>query len=316
MRKPLWLVLLIVTLLVASCGPAVQPSGNPQTKSGEVFVIALPRIVVDVDQQGNLSIGSLALADLATLLGQNPAAFKIDKSYVDRVLAAGIQNVELRQTGDRLAPFVNAKPLPYIAWTDESLQQAADLAGIFNVSGTNLLRQGLPILRRLGLDVAVRFPRGSSAEIPLADLTTTSSGSATNEPASVVAHFEIKYDNQGIPAILGISAADLAALGLSLPLGLEPSLIQKLQAQNIQNIELNVKSSGLTIYANGNPLPGLAWDPATLANAVDLYSGMEQTSPYPQLLKMAMPIISNPDVAILVHFPLAAGAQPIPAKMH
>jgi len=76
------------------------------------------------------------------------------------------------------------------------------------------------------------------------------------------------------------------------------------------------KTDGLFVYVNGNPLPNLVWDNNLLSSAADLYAQMNPASPYIELAKVLLPSIDNADIAILVHFPLAAGATPIPAQMH
>jgi len=318
MRKSLHVVLVILSLLLVSCGPAATPGVSPQAQSGEVFLVALPRIVIDIDEAGDISVLGIKVADIGRFTGRDLSSVKVDKAIVDRMVAGKLQHVEIRQMGDRLAPFVNGKPLPHIAWTDEALQQTADVLALLNVPNANVLKSVLPIVRRLGLDVVVRFPRGAAAEIPMVDLANppAPAAPAAAQAPSVLARFEIKYDARGVPAILGITAEQLAALGISLPVALDPSMIQKLQTQNIQNMEINGKASGLTVYVNGNPLPSLVWDQQTLTNAVDLYSQMDPSSPYGELIKMAVPVISNPDVAVLVHFPAAAGQAAVPAKMH
>jgi len=258
MRRALW-VIALVALVAAGCGPAVTPSAGP-TPGGEIFVVALPRIVVDLDEQGDMALGGVKLGEVAGFLGQNPAAFRVDKSLVDRMTAAGVQHLEVRQLGDRLALFENGKPLPHIAWTDESLYQAVDLAAAFGAQGVDTFKNLLPIVRRLGLDVAVRFPRGDQAEIPFVESSAIEPAPAPTAPPNVIARFEVKYDQAGTPAILGVSAAELQKLGLNLNANLDPAMLQQLQSKDIQNLEVNMKPSGLTIYANGNPLPVLAWD--------------------------------------------------------
>src|SRR5450756_259476 len=83
----------------------------------------------------------------------------------------GIQHIEGRQTGAGLEFLVNGKLMPHVGWTDDSLAEAGRVAAVFNVSGAPTLVKVLPIIRRLGVDVAIRFPKVTgAADIPLAPL--------------------------------------------------------------------------------------------------------------------------------------------------
>jgi len=317
MRKSLLILLVIAGLVLAGCGPAVMPQ-NAQTQSGEQFVVALPQIVIDFDAAGNPSIAGMDLAALAPLMGgQDPLAglgignveIAPGIKLVDSLMAANVQNVELRQDGEGVAVLVNGKPMPHISWTDDSLKQMTDVAAMFNVQGLDLLKKVLPLVRRLGVNVVLRFPAAPGAEvIPLADPNVPlPTPEASDGPDSFIAHMEVKYDAQGVPSILGISARDLQAMGLNLPLALAPSVIQSLQANNIKTMELRSKPDGIFIYANDTPLPNLTWDNTMLMNAAELYGQMNPTSPYVAAVKQFVPAINNLNIDLKLHFPPAEG---------
>jgi hypothetical protein len=98
--------------------------------------------------------------------------------------------------------------------------------------------------------------------------------------------------------------------------GLSPDMIAKLQAGNIQNMELRMKTDGLHIYVNGEPLPLVLWDSALLKNVVDVYSQLSPDAALLPVIQAFLPYLDRADVGILLHFPVAAGQEPIPAKMH
>jgi hypothetical protein len=319
MRKTVLVLLTIVGLVLAGCGPAVMPQ-NAQTDSGEQFVVALPQIVIDFDAAGNPSIMGMSLTDAGKMVGQDLSGLGLGNIYItpqikliDSLIAANVQNIELRQTGDGVAILVNGKQLPHLAWTDESLQQATDVAAMFNVQGLDLVKKVLPMVRRLGVNVVLRLPAAAGAEvIPLTDPNVPLPTPKPDDGAdSIVAHMEVKYDDQGVPSIMGISARDLQAMGLNLPLALAPSVIESLKASNIQSMELRSKPDGIFVYANGVALPNLSWDNTMLLNAADLYGQMNPTSPYIAAVKQFLPAINNLNIDLKLHFPLAAGAEPI-----
>jgi hypothetical protein len=295
------------------------PAAAPETETGEVFVIALPRIVVDFDQSGNPSVLGFGLANLATY-GVAVPNYQLNPGYIAMMQNANIQHLEMRQTGNGLVLFVNGKALPHLGWTDESLQALGGLTSAFNVQST-MVQRFLPIMRRVGIDLVLRFPVSAGvAEVPLVDPDEAVQvvAAASEEPASAVVAFEVKYDANGVPAILGISASDLAAMGLNAPLALSPDVVRSLQAYNIQNMELRGKADGIFLYVNGQPLPNIVWDDVMLSNAADLWVQMNPgaAAQYVQVARTAMPLLNNADIAVMVHFPVAAGAQPIAAKMH
>ena len=170
----------------------------------------------------------------------------------------------------------------------------------------------------LGLSIVLKFPTADGAEaIPLASDEVVMAPPATPDgPPSAVMAFEIKYDDQGVPSIMGISAQDLAALGINAPLALAPYAIQQAQANNIQNLEVRSKGDGLYAFVNGVAMPNIAWDKEMLDNAVDVYGKMNNLdATYLNLIKQFLPMLSRTDVAVMVHLPVAPGAEPIPVKM-
>jgi hypothetical protein len=242
----------------------------------------------------------------------------MDKPTLDRLVGAGVQHIEARQTGAGLEFLVNGKLMPHVSWTDDSLAEAGRMAGVFNVSGAQTLVKVLPIIRRLGLDVAVRLPKvQGAADIPLAPIGASVPLSATApiSPTAVV-RAEITYDDNGNPSILGVSAADLAKLGINVPGQLSPDMIQKFKANDIQSLELRTKPDGLTVYVNNQALPTLQWNQQMLTNAADLYSQLNPGQPYDVLIKMAPPFVRGADIDIVIHLPKAADKPAIPVQTH
>jgi hypothetical protein len=318
MKKAVWFVLVLIALMVSACGPAMVPDVSPETESGEMFMVALPRIVLDFDQNGVPSILGVTLEDLGKFAGADLSTLRIDKTYMDWLASSNLQNIEVRQTGNGIALLANGVLMPHIGWSDDSLAQASQLATFFNIQGEDLIKKLMPAVRRLGLNLAVTFPPAAGAEVlALADPNVAMTKAApTDEPPSALVRIEIKYDDQGVPAILGISAAELASLGIQVPVALSMDWVRTLQAYDIQNMELQTRWDGLFIYMNGNVLPNLVWDNALLSSAADLYAEMQPTSQYIDWVKTIVPLIDNADIDVLIHFPVAAGATPIPAKMH
>jgi len=324
MRRFLLVVLVLTGLVLAACGPAVMPAAAPQTDSGETFVVALPRIVITFDEQGNPGVEGVALEQIAQSLGVplDLSQYRIDPFYPAWMKAANIQHIELRQTGDGIALLVNGALMPSLSFEDGSLQRMGDIAPLLGQNGAaigQLMQKFGPLVQRLGLAVALKFPKQDGAQdIPFApaDTKVASLGLAPSTP-SAVAQFEITYDEQGVPSILGISARDLQALGVNANVALAPSVMAQLQANNVQALQLRSKGDGIHLYVNGMPLPAIAWDNASLSNALQVYEQMNPGVPraYLDLIKTFVPMLGQTDMSVLIHLPVAAGQTPIPVKM-
>jgi len=319
MRKSLW-ALLIVALVLSACGPAMPSATGAKTESGEVFQLALPRLEVAFDAQGNPTVLGMKLSDVGAMLGQDLSTLKMDPALINWMTNANIQHIEMRQTGDSLALLINGKPMPHLAWDDKALNQAMDVAALFLPGSENLftaVKKFLPLVSRLGVDATLRFPlqKGATA-IPLADPSVALAPvNPSKDPASIILKFEVKYDDQGVPSVLGLSGYDLAALGLPLPVAIEKGVLKNIQSQNIQNVVFRTKPDGMYIYLNGNRLPGLAWDKQLLKNAAEAYAQMNPASPIIPTVNMLLPMLDTLDIGIMTKFPPAPGVKEIPAQM-
>ena len=315
--------LTIVGLLMAGCGPAIMPAAAPETADGEQFVIALPRIVVAYGEDGTPSLEGLDVQTLAKSVGMNLdlSAYRMDPTYINWMKVANVQHVEMRQTGTGLAIMVNGKLMPHVAWQDGSLESAG---GFVKMLGPQYEQMGglveklAPIVKRLGLSMVVKFPmvEGTEAVALASDDVVMATPVPADGPASAVMQFEIKYDDQGVPSIMGISARDLANAGINAPLALAPYYIQTAQANNVQYLQLRSKGDGLYLYLNGMPLPGISWDQVMLQNTLEAAQRMYAHMPIDwNIVNQLVPLLSNTDVSILIHLPRAASVEAIPVKM-
>ncbi len=89
-----------------------------------------------------------------------------------------------------------------------------------DVQNAQMIRQLLPLVPRLGLDIVLRFHAGDAAEIPMVDTNEAKKFQPTpsTEPAGMIVKFEAKFDEQGRPGLLGLSADDLATVGVNFAL--------------------------------------------------------------------------------------------------
>ena len=93
-----WIVsLLLVTVLVlTACGTRPVPSTSQGEKtSPQEFLIELPRITVNIDEQGTPTVMGMSLADLAKLTGSPMAPLQLTPEQVTQFQANNIQELAL-----------------------------------------------------------------------------------------------------------------------------------------------------------------------------------------------------------------------------
>ena len=325
MRKSVFLLMLIVSLVVTACAsPAMMPARSAETADGEVFMIALPRIVLEADESGQLGLEGLPM-DLFGLTGMFP---EINSDFVAAMQKANIQHLELRHTGDGLAVLVNGMPMPRLAWGDESFAAVGALMnvlgpaiGVDGAAVSQVLTRLAPIVERLGLSIALKFPAAEGmAPVPFAsDDVVMAPPRVVDTPPSAVAKFEIKYDDDGVPSIMGISARDIAALtgNSQLPLAMSKDVIQRAKDGNIQHMQLTTGPNGLEIFINGEAAPKIVWDQDMVNNMIDVWAQLNpDAAGYVPVVKQIAPFLTNTSFSILMHFPMVDGVAVIPARMH
>lgn len=319
MRKFTWVFLVVFAVILAGCGgQGVQPSTGPTTSSGELFQIALPRLVIDVDAEGNPSILGISPA-LLSAVGVDVAGFKLPTDLVDSMTKAGVQHLEIASVGDRLMFFANGKPLPHLGWTQDSMNRMLSVMNTLKVENAQTISRILPLITRLGLDVVLRFPRDpATAEIPFVDTATVRNfqPTPTTDPASAVVKFEMKFNENGEAGMMTLSPEDLKSLGMGSLAQLSPEALANLQGGDIQNAEVRTKPDGAYIYVNNQPLPRLIWDTQLLANTVDFYSKVSPDAQMLPLIKQIAPYLDRMDLDVLLRFPKAADKADIPAELH
>jgi hypothetical protein len=70
------------------------------------------------------------------------------------------------------------------------------------------------------------------------------------------------------------------------------------------------------VYVNNEVLPNLTWDPALLTNLADLVVQLSPNAAFNELITGVVTNLDKLNLDILIHFPLAPGAEPIPVEMH
>ncbi len=317
-----WLMLLLLLAgIMAACGSQVTPVAEPDSE----FVLALPRLVIDIDSEGVPSVAGLDPQTLKTItFGQvDLTGVRVPKQYVDWFTTTNLQHIEVVHRDDGEYIFVNGQPLPHVGWDSDSLRALSSLAGelgLINQPMAKLLSLLVPFVQRLGLDVAVRFPVREGVDIiPLRDPAEPAPQPSVSESAPTVALVKthLTFDENGIPSVLSVSTREMEeALGVSLrQMELPPSVVQQLTDAGIQHITVRTMPDGLFLWVNDNPLPTLVWSDQFLENAADLYGQLYYTDAYAtarEAVKTLLPLVDNVDGEIVLIFPVPEGVAKIP----
>ena len=325
-KRLLWVVPLLVVVAIVMAGCGASPTQVAEQDGG--FLLALPRITIDVDGNGSPSVAGLSPAQIkAMTFGQvDLSGLQFPKEYVDWFTTTNLQNVELVHKDDGMFMFVNGMAMPHVGWSGDSLARVSDVAsslGLLDARTARLLKILLPFAERLGVDVALRFPvkegndaiplRDPSAPIPVA-------AASTEEPMAQI-HADVTYDDSGVPSILAVSTRDLEeAFGVSMrQMELAPSVLDTLKASNIQHITIESQPDGLHVFVNGDELPSFVWGDDYLKNAADLYGKLYDPNIYgsqyqtiQQAMSVMLPMLNNLDAKVVLKFPTAEGAEEIP----
>lgn len=301
-------LMVIAALVVSACGAATVPTNEETTESGQRFLISLPRLVIDVDDNGAMSVGGLSMQAVSKLLpGVQLPERVVDPYYVDWMKNTNVQHVELVSSKNGLFVFINGEPMPYLTWEGDSLKNLGAVMGLAGLPYGQLVTKLMPIIQRTGVNVVLRFPtQDGAAEIPMRDPSQAPeavAATAEEQPAAIIGRVDINYDKNGVPMLAGMTSRDLAAAGLYLPIELAPQTLDQLKAAGVKDMEFKTTPNGVAISVNGEPLPQIAWSDALLNNGAAMYAQINPDSPYISLAKLLVPELDNMDIDLRMTFP-------------
>lgn len=169
----------------------------------------------------------------------------------------------------------------------------------------------LIVILALALTVTACGAQGTEGQLPESTLDVLESVSSfvpeVNLPPVV-----LRYNEQGVPSVLGLSTTNITAFtGVNLSvLELDPLFIDWFTRSNLQHIELEYRDDGLFVYANGELLPSIGWDSQSLNNAVEIAPmlGVQNTA----TLERLIPILQRLGLDLVLQFPVSSGSESIP----
>jgi hypothetical protein len=326
LAKRVTYLLPVLAIALTACAGAT-PSKVADKNSD--FYLALPRVVVDIDQAGKPSIAGITPDMVKSLSMGNLdlTQFTVPADYLAWLQSTDTQHVELAFNGDGMFIYANGKQLPYVALSDESVTNLGAVAGtvtsIFAPGYEGympLVERFLPLARRLGLNLVIRMPRAEGvAEIPLRDPSAAEAPVNLTAPENspVQVRIVVTYDDKGVPSIAGISADDLQAMtGYDMTmLKLDPNFVAQLRQKGVQHLSIKSVGDGLALAVNDKPLPTFVCNEDCLKNTAGLvsnlntFAGMEQIN---ELVTKFGPQLRSVNAELALRFPMAPGSQRIP----
>jgi hypothetical protein len=205
----------------------------------------------------------MSLADLGGMLGTDLSAVSLPPDMVQRLTAAGIQNVFVNVTQTGLQFYVNGKQMPSFQWDDASLTATADLMGLLGARNLDLLKQILPVLGKLSMGIVLKFP-GAGEDLPLTSEPDLAALQAAQDQAvaglgmmggllQALPPLTIAFDANGDFQIQGLAPFILAQIppGTLDPLKQSPETIASVSEMGIDTVNVQTTPEGLVLAING-----------------------------------------------------------------
>ncbi len=118
----------------------------------------------------------------------------------------------------------------------------------------------------------------------------------------------IDFDSSGAASIGGVPASEMGAMaGVDLStLALSPDWVNYFSMTNIQHLQIDNTAGGLMILVNGQPIPSLAWDEDSLVATAGALGSLGIALP---VLDKVLPLVQQLGLAVILRFPVQAGAE-------
>jgi hypothetical protein len=268
--------------------------------------ISLPRLELAYASDGVPSIFGIRTTSIQALVPINLSFLNLPPAYVNGFTAQNLQHVELEVHPSGVFLYANGEPLPYLAWDEASLNHLGQMSAPTNiVAYDTIIRRALPLLRRLGIDLVLSFPRADGvAAIPLRLRNEVTLATAPETEPTMVVHLQVDYSDEGVPSIFGVSTRELEPLGVNLRfLELQPATLDDLESVDLQSLRLMVEGDGIFLLANGEALPHLAYSQQHLQNAVNLYTQLYGQGSVADFISGAMPLVQAMDIDVTLNLP-------------
>lgn len=236
------------------------------------------------DAAGNPSIEGVPLAEIEQALGAS-LGLNLPPMVMQILAAVGAQQLTVATQPNGIDLSIDGKPLPGIAYDTARLNRTLAIAGplVGDPALAETLQTVVPQLPGADIDLIVSF---------------------TGQPASdtKLSSIPIKVKEDGTLSAWGIP------LGSS-PI-LMPDVLGKLQAADIQKVDLKIAGESLYLATNQQPLPVISWTDASLDSFGDVATDLFGVSPglLGGGLAIVRSIVQKTGIGMSLDMPLAASA--------
>jgi hypothetical protein len=308
--------------------------------------VALPSIAVELGPDGRVDrlggFDARSVDDVAEALTGQPLVGRIvliDPDYLQWFDRADIQHVSVASRPEGLYLLVNGRPMPYLAWDASTAASLVDVtarlvkedgegASLLGRDAHRVVEAMVPFMQALNVRFDVSLPemdRSGRDPIPLpgpeAFSIELTQAEAESEPLQTV-DLEVVYEavNGGrdwVPSLFGFNTLDLGAVAdpfeVKVPqLRLRQTIRERIEAQGIETIGFEARADGLFVAVDGELLPHLAWNEATLANLSMVLDALYPTdvalpddADWVPVVKNTAPAFNDYSIAVVVRFPTA-----------
>ncbi len=319
-------LLLVFVFALVGCGPRATGGSAAAIAGGDNAVVDLPAIVIDIDAEGNPSIGGLPISALASMANIDAAELEqltIPADIVSQLIEGNIQHIQIDNSIDGIIVLVNGEPIPFFVWDEDSLVTTAEMLETFGVS-VALLDRVLPLIRTIGLGAIIRFPVAEGNEL----IPTVVAGDSSAAAAARAAQEEflaaagqapkiqvvIDYADDGTWQVAGLSEEEWSQIA-PLPWGTltrDPGQIARIKEAGINTISLATNPDGIFISINDKTLPYISWNNGEIVHTLKLAAqlglldsvmgGDPDTAQLLETIESLLPMVQAADVNIVVNF--------------
>lgn len=259
--------------------------------NGAEVATTLSDLPVGVGEDGTLTFSGMPIPGAAL-----PAA------TLTQLADAGIKSVGVAAADDSILLAVNGQQMPKISFSPEGLNTVANLAS--SVAGVQpaMITNGLQALANAGLSTSITLPGGEAAPAPTEP--TFAAPDLGDVPAPTIKVAATVKDGQ-ITSVGGLSAEQLAALGVTLP-ALPANVNDILKGLGAKQVELVTSPNKLSILLDGKDTINLEYDQAALQNAWNLakpqLAGSPLSDPALQSLieEQFLPLLPGSNISVVI----------------
>ncbi len=279
-----FLVALVASLILGAC------TGGGSTGS---TWFNTPSVKVRVQEDGTAKVYGLPVNSVV-----------LPPELVQQLQAAGVQKLDVRVGYNGVHVYANGEELPYLAWDEDAVKTLQDvIKSQPNIPNADMIAKALPWLRKVGVGVALNLPPAGGEQPANIPKWKGETEITPETPENVIGPMTIgglAFDDQGNASIQGVPVSELEkALGASLGLSMDPATVAMLKGLGADTIDIKLTPNGVSLMLGDKPLPGVAYDSATLERAVKLADAFvdEQTA---DTLNKVAGILPNAEVETVI----------------